>query len=103
MEDFKHLIDEAHKRDIKVILEMVTNYVGETNDIVTDNPDWLDGQATDENIPWMEDVNVLDQSNASVAEYLTDVSDYWMDETDIDGFKLHAADEIGRASCRERV
>src|SRR5699024_12240637 len=68
MEDFKHLIDEAHKRDIKVILEMVTNYVGETNDIVTDNPDWLDGQATDENIPWMEDVNVLDQSNASVAE-----------------------------------
>lgn len=93
MEDFKHLIDEAHKRDIKVILEMVTNYVGETNDIVTDNPDWLDGQATDENIPWMEDVNVLDQSNASVAEYLTDVSDYWMDETDIDGFKLHAADE----------
>lgn len=92
-EDLDELIEEAHKRDIKVIFGMVTNYVGETNAIIEDNPDWLKGQVSDEDIPWMDDVDVLDQTNASVEQFLFDVADFWMDETDIDGFKLHAADE----------
>ncbi|HLQ71860.1 MAG TPA: alpha-amylase family glycosyl hydrolase [Bacillota bacterium] len=93
MEDLEELIEEAHKRDIKVILEMVTNYVGGTNPILEENPDWISGQATDKDIPWMDDVDMLDQTNTSVKEFLFDVTDFWMTETEIDGFELHAADE----------
>lgn len=92
-EDLDELIKEAHKRDIKVIFEMVTNYVGPTNPIIEENPDWINGKVDDEDVPWMDNADVLDQSNPSVEQFLFDVTDYWMTETDIDGFKLHAADE----------
>lgn len=98
-DDLDKLIKEAHERDIKVVLEVVTNYIGPSNDITDDDSkdDWLDGQASDEDIPWMDDIDVLDQTNEEAREFLFDVSDYWMEETDIDGFKLHAADEADEA------
>lgn len=94
-DDLDNLIKEAHKRDIKVILEMVTNYIGPDNPIKSDESkaDWLDGQVNDDDFPWMDDIDVLDQTNADVKDFLFDAADYWMQETDIDGYKLHAADE----------
>src|SRR5699024_5007248 len=81
MEDFDELIEEAHKRDIKIILELVTNYVGPTNSVVTENPGWISGQESDEAIHWMDEVDVLDQTNPAVEQFLFDVADFWMDET----------------------
>src|SRR5699024_14645 len=42
---------------------------------------------------WLDHVAVLNQENEEVEEYLIDVAEFWMTETDIDGFKLHAADQ----------
>src|SRR5699024_5141381 len=43
--------------------------------------------------PWLEKVVTLNQNNGEVENYLMDVADYWMEEANIDGFKLHAADQ----------
>src|SRR5699024_11062057 len=101
MEDFDELIEEAHKRDITIILELVTNYVGPTNSVVTENPGWISGQESDEAIHWMDEVDVLDQTNPAVEQFLFDVADFWMDETAIDGYKLHAADEANEVFLHE--
>ncbi|MFD1038990.1 alpha-amylase family glycosyl hydrolase [Virgibacillus byunsanensis] len=93
MEDVNRLIDEAHERDIKVVIEFVTNYVSLNHPIVTDpqKEDWiLDGANPPEDL---DNVAVLNQDHPEVEAFLMDAASYWMEETDIDGFKLHAADE----------
>src|SRR5699024_12620387 len=67
MEDLKRLVDEAHKRDMKVILELVTNYVSETHPIVAEpeKEDWLDEDKAKpvDDYPWLENVVSLNQEN----------------------------------------
>lgn len=97
-EDLQTLVKEAHKRDIKVVLEFVTNYVAASHPYVQDESkeDWFkqsDVKPTDSTY-WLNDVVELDQGHQEVAQYLLDVAQYWMDEVDIDGFNLHAIDQM---------
>src|SRR5690625_2536941 len=98
LDDIKNLIDEAHQRDMKVIVELVTNFVADSHPFVTEDPKQIWFKEIEiEPIPateWMEETIQLDQSNEEVQEYLLDVATYWMDELDIDGYKLHAVDEM---------
>jgi alpha-amylase len=94
MDDLRTLVEEAHDRGIKVILELVTNYIASSHPIAEDpeRQGWVNGEmelTTD----WSENVEVLNQENPEVEEYLIDAAAFWMEETDIDGFKLHAADQ----------
>jgi cyclomaltodextrinase / maltogenic alpha-amylase / neopullulanase len=97
MEDLQTLVQEAHQRDMKVILELVTNYVADSSSIVTDpeKQDWIDEDAEinpyDES--WLENVSVLNHENPEVQEMLLNVAMFWMNEGNIDGFILHAADQ----------
>lgn len=97
MDDLQKLVDEAHDRDMKVILELVTNYAAETHPLTTDpeKEGWIDQNKTKpvEDYPWLEEVVSLNQEHPDVENYLLDVAEYWLQETDIDGYKLHAADE----------
>ena len=96
MEDLHRLISEAHKRDMKVVLELVTNYVAPSHPFVNDvnKEDWFKANQfkTSSGHPWREGVAVLDQDQPVVQEYLIDVAKYWLNEVDFDGFKLHDAD-----------
>ncbi len=40
---FKNFVDEAHKRNIRVILDVVSWGVDDNAPMVTENPDWIDG------------------------------------------------------------
>jgi len=63
MEDLEELINEAHERDMKVILELVTNYVSDSHPIVSDSEKegWLyeDDNKPVEQYPWLEEVVTL--------------------------------------------
>lgn len=95
--DLKKLIEEAHGRDIKVVMELATNYVAKTHPFVNDSSKetWFKENTVEpiESTTWLNDVAVLDQENEEVAQYLIEVAEFWMDETDLDGFKIHAADQ----------
>src|SRR5699024_11903013 len=97
MDDLNTLIEEAHKRDIKVVLELVTNYVATSHPFVTDpeKEAWFKANGIERTpaTEWLDHVEVLDQDNPEVSDYLVDVADFWLDETDIDGFKLHDANQ----------
>ncbi|MGM8212649.1 alpha-amylase family glycosyl hydrolase [Virgibacillus sp. W0430] len=97
MEDLQQLIEEAHKRGIKVVVELVLNYAAQSHPLVSDasKKDWIK-EVEIEQTPatgWLESSVQLNQENPEVVSYLLEVADYWMQETKIDGFKLHAADQ----------
>ena len=94
MEDMKTLVQEAHHRDMKVILEFVANYVSPNHSIVTDpnNQNWY--KETSESGPdWLANTVKLNVENPEVEEYLIDVAKHWVTETGVDGLNLHAVDQ----------
>lgn len=101
MDDLHQLIEEAHKRDIKVVLELVTNYASLSHPFVNDGmkEDWFKPNTIDQTsaTSWLENVAVFDQEHKEVEEYLIDVATYWMNEVNIDGFKLHDADHASKS------
>lgn len=104
-EALENLIESAHERDIKVVLELVTNYSAESfiNKEEQATDEWFkENDITPiEANEWMEDSLTFDQTNPEVKNYLFDVADYWMDNFDIDGYKLHAADQADSEFMKE--
>ncbi|WP_077325056.1 alpha-amylase family glycosyl hydrolase [Virgibacillus siamensis] len=97
MQDLQKLVKEAHEHDMKVVMELVTNYVSPESNLANDpaKKDWF----TENNLQdtrWLDDVNVLDQSNPEVQDYIADVADYWIEKTGIDGYRFHAADQMNQ-------
>lgn len=100
LEQFNALVKSAHDRDMKVVVELVTNYISEDHPFVhdEDKQDWIiepsfTNKSEIESLYWLDNVKQLDHQISDVQEYLIDVAHYWMDETDIDGYKLHAIDQ----------
>src|SRR5690625_42733 len=97
-EDLNELLEEAHNRDMKVILELVTNYVANSHPFLSDatKQEWFRDNEVEPiaSTEWLKNTAAFDQTNEDVQEYLLDVASYWMDEFAIDGFKLHAADQM---------
>ncbi|HUO61812.1 MAG TPA: alpha-amylase family glycosyl hydrolase [Candidatus Acidoferrales bacterium] len=92
-EDLKRLVCEAHKRDMKVILDVVYNHSAWDNPLVKEHPEFYH---QDENgkIKYPQDwtdVAWLDYSNPKLREYMIDVMRYWVKEYDVDGFRADVA------------
>lgn len=103
MDDLKKLVEEAHQRDMKIVLEFVTNYVSLTHPITQDpsKSDWLKETNNVESYQWLDKVAVLDQSNPKVQTFLTEVAEFWIKEANIDGYKFHAADQANGSFLKQ--
>ncbi|HLR72778.1 MAG TPA: alpha-amylase family glycosyl hydrolase [Pseudogracilibacillus sp.] len=107
MEDLEELVEKAHDRKMKVILEFVPNYIAKSSPIVEeeDKQDWFKEVSVEHTdaTEWLEDVFIYDQTNQEVQDYLIDTAKHWMNEVDIDGFKIHAADQAEPAFLEKLV
>ena len=94
MEDFKHLVNEAHKMGFKVIIDWVANHTGWDHVWTKTNPDFylIDPKTNDFQIAsGMDDIIELDYSNPKMREAMIDAMKFWVRETNIDGFRCDLA------------
>jgi glycosidase len=94
-DDLRRLVEEAHRRGMKVILDMVANHTA-WDSVMMAHPEFY-RKDKDGNIvspyDWT-DVAALDYTNAKLRQYMTDVLLFWVREFDIDGYRCDAAGEV---------
>ncbi|MDK4379583.1 glycoside hydrolase family 13 protein [Enterococcus faecium] len=117
----KNLIDEAHKRGIRIMFDAVFNHMGvhspQWQDVLKNGEksiykDWFHIRffpvdsyqmtnlpETAENIPYdtfafTPFMPKLNTANPEVQKYLLDIATYWIKEFDIDGWRLDVANEV---------
>ena len=96
MDDMKELVNSAHSKGMKVILDWVANHTAWDCPWITEHPDWYEKDA-DGNIVspsgW-SDVAQLNFGNPEVRTAMKDAMFYWVDQLSIDGFRCDYVDGV---------
>jgi len=92
--DLKRLIQGAHARGIRVVLDIVTGHTSWDNALIVEHPEFYkkdeNGQLVVPNPGWT-DVVALDYANPNLRRYIIDMMKYWLREFDVDGFRCDVA------------
>jgi cyclomaltodextrinase len=92
-EDLKRLINESHKRGLKVIIDIVANHTA-WDSVLMKNKAFYTQNAKGEIIPpvpdWA-DVADLNYDNLEVRKYIIEMLKMWIRDYDLDGFRCDVA------------
>ncbi|MCB2407630.1 alpha-amylase family glycosyl hydrolase [Hymenobacter lucidus] len=92
--DFQHLVAEAHKLGMHVILDWVANHSSWDSKLAKEHPDWFtkneQGGFRPPVADW-QDVIDLDYSKPELQHYMRESMAYWVREADLDGFRCDVA------------
>ena len=92
--DLKRLVAEAHKRGLKVIIDVVVNHTAWDNKLITEHPEFYKKNEKGEIIPpvpdWA-DVAGLDYDKPAVRKYIIENFKSWIRDYDLDGFRCDVA------------
>ena len=94
LQDFKNLVEEAHKQGFKVIIDWVANHTGWDHVWTKEHPEYYkrDSATGDFAVAsGMDDIIELDFKNPALRRAMIDAMRFWIDETKIDGFRCDLA------------
>ncbi|MCV2883584.1 alpha-amylase family glycosyl hydrolase [Aestuariibacter sp. AA17] len=93
--DLMAFVNHAHTLGMKVILDWVANHTSWDNILVSTHPEWYahDRKGHFRPTPWWDwaDIIELDYSHSELQDYMVNAMLFWVNETDIDGFRCDVA------------
>lgn len=93
--DLKRLVSEAHRRGMKVIIDIVANHTS-WDSVMMKTPEFYVRDASGKiTYPhdW-SDVAELNYDSPALRRYMTDMLKFWLSEYDLDGFRCDVAAEV---------
>ena len=103
IEEFKAMVDEAHRLGMKVILDWVPNHTGCDNYWVKEHPSWYDRNEKGEMFgpyDWT-DVYQLNYRNRDLWSGMIASMKFWVTKYDVDGFRCDVAGRVPTAFWNE--
>ncbi|WP_339661920.1 alpha-amylase family glycosyl hydrolase [uncultured Polaribacter sp.] len=98
LDHLKDFVEEAHKRDLTVILDWVANHTAWDNPWITAHKDWYQQDANGNIIippnTNYQDVAQLNYNNQELRSAMIDAMSYWVYNANIDGFRCDYADFV---------
>lgn len=95
LDDFRALVEEIHDRGMYVLLDWVPNHTAWDHPLTESHPEWYvtddDGNFTMPPGTNWSDVIQLDHSRQGLRQYMLEAMKYWVEEFDVDGFRVDAA------------
>lgn len=89
LDDLKTLVNHAHAKKMRVILDWIANHSALDHPWVEQHPDWYGTPSGDEK-NW-NDVKPFNFNNRDMRAAMIDAMTYWMREADVDGFRCDFA------------
>ena len=106
LNDFKTLVDSSHALGMKLIIDWVPNHTAWDHPWVTEHPEYYAKDSTGAityEADWT-DIALLNYDNKDLWPKMIDAMKYWINEANIDGFRVdHAAHEIPMAFWEKAV
>jgi glycosidase len=98
LEDWKNLVKKAHDMGLKVIIDWVPNHSGADHRWLTTNIDFYEKDSTGKPLSPFDwtDVRKLNYKNAALVDSMTAAMNYWITETNIDGYRVDVAGDVPR-------
>jgi glycosidase len=96
MQDFKNLVNTAHGKGMKVILDWVANHTSWDNAWITEHPNWYVQDASGNILApssWTDVAELNYDNTAMRKEMIADLL-YWVSETGIDGYRFDNVDGV---------
>lgn len=116
MDDFKKLLEEAHKRDIKIIIDLVINHTSDQHpffrnagsDVNGPYRDWYIWSNESQGNNWRQSgsdsmyyyalfcgcMPDLNYNNPEVSAEIYRITDFWLNNVGVDGFRVDAAKHL---------
>jgi alpha-amylase len=94
LDDFKALVKQAHSMGFKVIIDWVANHTGWDHVWTKTHPDYFEKDSSGHDFKiasGMDDIIELDYKNPALRKAMIDAMQYWVKETDIDGYRCDLA------------
>lgn len=93
MDEFKHMVNEAHRLGFKVIIDWVANHTGWDHVWTKTHPEFYlkDPDGSFHKASGMDDIIELDYKNKEMRKEMIDAMKFWVRETGIDGFRCDLA------------
>lgn len=98
--DFRALVEAAHARGLRVIIDWVPNHTAWDNAWISEHPEWYTRNASGEiteplnddgtSTTWT-DVADLNYDNTEMRRAMIDAMRFWLEELDVDGFRVDVA------------
>jgi len=102
--DLKALVDAAHQRDMKVVLDVVFNHAGYDAQIVIDHPDWFrtgEDCGSDDLTMCLSGLPDLREDVPEARAYVLDAQIGLAKRTGVDGFRLDTVKHLSHAFWAE--
>ena len=91
--DYKRLVSEAHKRGMKVIMDLVADHTA-WDSVMMKSPEFYKHDAQGKMMPpvpeWT-DVAAINYGSPALRQYMIAMLKYWIQTCDVDGFRCDAA------------
>jgi len=95
--DFKKLVDETHKKDLRLIIDWVAVYTAWDHNWIGQHPDWYRkneaGEIVSPNSDW-SDVAHLNYASCELQDEMIKTMSRWIEKFDIDGLRCDTAGNI---------
>ncbi|MDA0303964.1 MAG: alpha-amylase family glycosyl hydrolase [Bacteroidetes bacterium] len=114
MDEFNGLVDDIHSHDMNILVDYVANHVHQDHPVYQQHPDWVtplylpDGtmntQLWDDQrlTTWFDTfMPTLDLERPEVVDMMTDSAMWWVQHSEIDGFRHDATKHIPEIFWRE--
>lgn len=108
LQDFQKLLDDAHRRDLKIMIDVVYNHTSHDSLLVTEKPEFFHQDVHGKpitTVPAWSDVIDLKHPNQDLQSYLIETMLYWVN-LGVDGFRCDVASIIPLSfwlEAKERV
>ena len=113
LEDFRAIVDEAHRLGMRVILDWVPNHTGWDHPWITEHPDYYTRNEAGEIIDPIDpktgkswgwtDVADLNYDNPELRQAMIADMLFWLREVGVDGFRCDVASEVPDDFWREAL